>query len=176
MQEAALEGGSGALRCRDRDDLNFLLTLVWPDWALHVALGTNLRPTEPQARIGGSFPSALTLQPPVGRAGKVLGKCRGCAAFSGRRLQVRAKELIKSSLGPCGSGQGNRGSGGSHASPQVGFCGLLSSQVPHPSGTRASCASLSDLRSSTPPSLGFVSSLAGADSHGARGRSTPEPL
>lgn len=73
MQEPHLKGGSGALRCRGRDDLNFLLTLVLPAWALHVALGTNLRPIEPRARIGGSSPSGMTLQPPVGRARKVLG-------------------------------------------------------------------------------------------------------
>lgn len=176
MQEPHLKGGSGALRCRGRDDLNFLLTLVLPAWALHVALGTNLRPIEPRARIGGSSPSGMTLQPPVGRAGKVLGcfwEVQGPRCFLwlspagwGSRLR----------LGPRGRGKRNRGSGGSHASPQVGSCGLLSSQVPHPSGTRASCASQCDLRSSAPPDLGFVSSLARADSHGARSRSTPDPL
>jgi hypothetical protein len=95
VARAALEDGSRALRCRGRADLNFLLTLVLPAWALHVALGTNLRPAEPQARRGGSFPSGLTLQPPVGQAGKVLcrafGKCRGCAAFSGRLLEGGAQ-------------------------------------------------------------------------------------
>lgn len=85
VARAALEGGSGAPRCRGRDDLNFFLTLVLSAWALLVALGTNLRPAEPQARRGGSFLSALTLQLPVAPAGKALscafGKCRDCGCF-----------------------------------------------------------------------------------------------
>lgn len=61
VARAALGGASGALRDRGLGDLNFLLALVLPAWALRVALGTNLRPSEPQAGIGGSFPSGLTL-------------------------------------------------------------------------------------------------------------------
>lgn len=179
MQEPHLKGGSGALRCRGRDDLNFLLTLVLPARALHVALGTNLRPVEPRARIGGSSLSGMTLQPPVGRAGKVLGcfwEVQGPRCFlwlppAGWGSRLRNQSRL--ALAPAAVEKETEAAVGRmppRRSDSVAFC-LLRSLIRQEPGLLAPASLTSGAQH-----LQTLALCLHWPEHGARSRSTPEPL